>query len=632
MAEPVRWQADGTPRSPRFDDIYRSCSGGWEQARHVFLQGCGLPQAWAGQYQWRILETGFGLGLNFLATWQAWKADPQRPHLLHYVSIEAWPVGAADLLRAAEASPELLPLARELQAQWWGLLPGFHRLVFEGGRVLLTLCIGDVKAMLREQQFEADALFLDGFSPQRNPEMWDQNTMKALARCCRRGTRVASWTVAREVRDRLAQCGFVVEKAPGLPPKRDCLRGEFNPHWAPKHTHRTGSGTTQAIAPGHCVVIGAGLAGAAVAGSLARRGWQVRILDAAEQPAGGASGLPAGLLAPHVSPDDAVLSRLSRCGVRATLQQARALLREGLDWQPTGVLEHRVDAKPGLPADWPEAGRAWSRPASVQQLAQAGLADDRLAYWHSRAAWVKPSRLVQAWLSQPGIQWQGSAKVARLLADEGRWRVLDAAGQELAQADLVVIAAGPASAALLGAAAPPLQAVRGQVSWAVHPPEQAPVLPAFPVNGQGSLIPAVPTEQGNTWFLGASYERDSAEPTLKEQDQTANFWRLQSLLPAAAQSLEAAFSQGRVQAWAGVRCTSADRLPVVGPTPLPGVWICTAMGSRGLSLAALCAELLAARLHQEPLPVAPKLARALAVERFAASIDRRSQTRTGARA
>ena len=93
MPEIVEWQPDGTPRSPRFQDIYRSLAGGLEQARHVFLRGCGLPAAWAGQPQWRILETGFGLGLNFLAAWRAWKDDPQRPRILHFASVEAWPVG-----------------------------------------------------------------------------------------------------------------------------------------------------------------------------------------------------------------------------------------------------------------------------------------------------------------------------------------------------------------------------------------------------------------------------------------------------------------------------------------------------------------------------------------------------------
>ena len=167
MPEAVEWQPDGTPRSPRFQDIYRSCTGGLEQARHVFLHGCGLPGAWAGQPQWRILETGFGLGLNFLATWRAWKDDPQRPRMLHFASCEAWPVAAADLLRSAAPYPELQPLAEQLSEQWFGLLPGVHRLVFEDGHVLLTLYMRDVKEALRERGFHADSVFLDGFDPQR---------------------------------------------------------------------------------------------------------------------------------------------------------------------------------------------------------------------------------------------------------------------------------------------------------------------------------------------------------------------------------------------------------------------------------------------------------------------------------
>ncbi|MGH8848494.1 MAG: tRNA (5-methylaminomethyl-2-thiouridine)(34)-methyltransferase MnmD, partial [Polaromonas sp.] len=240
MPERIEWLDDGTaggsPYSPRFGDRYRSEFGGLSQAREVFLQGCGLPAAWAGQPQWTILETGFGLGLNFLVTWAAWKADPLRPRLLHFVSTEAFPASAEDVLRSAQTHPELLALAEQLQRQLWGLLPGFHRLAFEGGRVLLTLCIGDAKAMLREQSFEADSVYLDGFSPQRNPDLWDLHTFKAVARCCRRGTRVATWTVARSVRDALAQCGFVVKKTPGTPPKRDNLQGEFNPAWEPKKT------------------------------------------------------------------------------------------------------------------------------------------------------------------------------------------------------------------------------------------------------------------------------------------------------------------------------------------------------------------------------------------------------------
>jgi tRNA 5-methylaminomethyl-2-thiouridine biosynthesis bifunctional protein len=623
MAEVIEWLDDGTaggsPYSPRFGDRYRSELGGLDQAREVFLKGCDLPGAWAGQPQWTVLETGFGLGLNFLVTWASWKTDPQRPRLLHFVSTEAFPASAADVLRSARTHAELVPFAEQLQAQLWGLLPGFHRLVFEGGQVLLTLCIGDAKTMLREQSFEADSVYLDGFSPQRNPDIWDLHTFKAVARCCRRGTRVATWTIARSVRDALAQCGFVVKKVPGIPPKRDNLRGEFNPAWEPKKAQPP----PMRREPSTCVVIGAGLAGAAVAASLARRGWQVTVLDAAEVPAAGASGLPAGLLAPHVSPDDNPLSRLSRHGIRATLQQADALLQAG-DWGRTGVLEHEVEHPRKRPeawqADWADAAGDWSRPADAAQLAQCALPPDAPAHWLAQAGWIRPAALVHAWLATPGVQWRGRAVVNRLSHASGSWQVFDAKEQELARADLVVLAAGYASRALAastdekGARDLALQAIRGQVSWGRHEPGTAGALPAFPVNGHGSLAPAVPLTGeagGLAWVMGSSFERDNPVAETRPEDDQHNFSRLQTLLPQTARALAAKFEAGQVERWAGVRCATPSRLPALGPLAA-GLWLCSGMGSRGLSFAALCGELLAARLHAEPLPLEQRLADALA--------------------
>ncbi|MES2402207.1 MAG: FAD-dependent 5-carboxymethylaminomethyl-2-thiouridine(34) oxidoreductase MnmC [Pseudomonadota bacterium] len=615
MAERIDWLEDGTasgaPYSPRFGDRYRSELGGLEQARDVFLAGCGLPAAWKNQSQWRILETGFGLGLNFLVTWQAWKNDPNRPHMLHFVSTEAFPASPGDVLRSAQAHPDLVPFATELHAQLWGLLPGFHRLSFEKGRVLLTLCIGDAKAMLKQQQFEADSVYLDGFSPQKNPDIWDIHTFKAVARCCRRGTRIATWTIARAVRDALSQAGFVVRKTPGIPPKRDNLQGEYNPAWEPKLP--AGTSPRAPVQPGNCVVVGSGLAGAAVAASLARRGWQVLVLDEADTPAAGASCLPAGLLAPHVSPDDSLLSRLSRSGARMTLQQARALLTNKEDWLHTGVLQRVMpDADKQLPIaltqSWPEAASDWSRMADAEELVAAGLAAGDKAFRHSAAAWIKPASLVKAWLATPGVTWRGKAKVARLVSGNGRWQINDDAGQTLAEADLVVIAAGFGSLTLAAGVMdkpPSLQAIRGQVSWTGAMAATG----RMPVNGHGSFIPAVPLAQGMVAIFGATFERDETLAEIKPQDHADNLVRLNELLPGVALSGSDGF-----EGWAGIRCATPGRLPVLGPVGWAEhaqAWLCTGMGSRGLSFAHLCAELMAAQLHGEPLPLELRLARAL---------------------
>ncbi|MBA2961179.1 MULTISPECIES: tRNA (5-methylaminomethyl-2-thiouridine)(34)-methyltransferase MnmD [Ramlibacter] len=596
MSEPVAWSPDGTPHNARFGDIYRSTSGGLAQARHVFLAGCGLPQQWAGQRQWRVLETGFGLGLNFLATWAAWKADPQRPTVLHFASVEAYPVAAEDLLRSAALHPDLEPLARMLAAQWWGLVPGVHRMGFEGGRVLLTLSVGDARAMLAEQAFSADSVFLDGFDPQRNPAMWDLPLLKAVARLCRRGTTMATWTVAGAVRRELQQCGFVLDKVTGLPPKRECLRGRFDPAWELRRAERP------AVEPSRAVVVGGGLAGAAAASSLARRGWQVDVLDAAHQPASGASALPAGLLAPHVSPDDNLLARLSRSGVRITLQEAALRLRAGEDWAHSGVLRRR-GADERAPADLGPWGDAWQRwpGGSPREL------------WHPAAAWIKPGRLVQAWLTGDGIRWRGGVRVHGLERSGGQWQLLDADGLQIAQAPLVVVAASLGSAALLPDLAA-LHPVRGQVSWDLLGDGEP--LAGAPVNGNGHLLPQVPLEAGTCWLSGSTYGRGDADAAPRAEDQQANLARLRALLPAAADRLAPAFAAGTVRAWSGVRCASADRRPLVGDVA-PGLWVSTAMGSRGLTFAALCAELLAARLHAEPLPLPVRLAAALDARRHA---------------
>jgi tRNA 5-methylaminomethyl-2-thiouridine biosynthesis bifunctional protein len=425
--------------------------------------------------------------------------------------------------------------------------------------------------------------------------MWELATLKAVARLCRRGAALATWTVAGQVRRDLQQCGFVLEKVPGLPPKRECLRGHFEPAWALRHPP-----AAPLHEPGTAVVVGAGLAGAAVAASLARRGWQVQVLDAAPQPAAGASGLPAGLLAPHVSPDDSLLSRLSRAGVRITLGQATQLLRDGEDWSPTGVLHRRAaDERP--PCDLGPGGEDWQRWQD----------DGRGALWLPAGGWIRPARLVAAWLALPGITWRGGVRVHRLQAAGPRWQMLDAGDDVLAEADLVVVCAALDSAALLPAPLT-LHPVRGQVSWGLL--EAGPPLAPAPVNGNGHFLPAVPLPDGPAWLSGSTYVRGDRSLAPRAEEQAANLDRLRVLVPEVARRLEGSFAAGSVQAWTGVRCASSDRRPLLGALA-PGLWVSTAMGSRGLTFAALCAELLAARLHAEPLPLPARLAAALDVQR-----------------
>ena len=565
-----------------------------------------LPPHAAGLPVWRALDTRLDVQ-RLITLWRAWRAMPRRPRLLHLVAF-APEAPAARTLQALAAEPSL---AAELAAQWHGLLPGMHRLLLEGGQLQLTLCIGALQPLLREQQFESDSVFLDTTQP------WDRWSLKALARCCRRGARVAFDSPPTAFTKLLAESGFVLQPD----------HARYDPRWELRTSRE--ALRTRAVPPGNCVIVGAGLAGASVAAALVRRGWQVQVLDAAPAPAAGASGLPAGLLVPHVSADDSPRSRLSRAGLRLMRQEAQRLLRAGEDWAPSGVLELRMDGSPGLPATWPDAGQEFTAAADAEgpEPWRTGVAHVP-ALWHAQAAWIKPSRLVQAWLGMPGINFLGNTKVHALQRLDGQWQLLARDGRLLAQASHVVLANASDAPRLLAplklhTGLPPLQDMRGVLSSGLRASGDAAGLPPYPVNGLGSLVPAVPTGDGMAWYAGATYEAGHEAPAPATEHHRVNLDKLQRLLPAAARVLAPAFSAGAARGWGGTRCVSADRLPLVGPLEdgdEPTLWISAAMGSRGLSFSMLCAELLAARLGAEPWPVEASLARFLHARRASPAV------------
>lgn len=554
---------------------------------------------------WRVLDTRLDLP-RLLALWQAWRTLPARPRVLHLVAFTPEAPPRATLYDAVEAQTQ--PLAEALAAQWLGLLPGMHRLLLDGGQFQLTLCIGELAPLLRAQHFAADAIHLDPALP------WDGYSLKALARCRRRGTVLQGPTHDSTLAPALRELGFVTSDHGWC----------CDPAWE----LRQREASIQAAPMGRCAVIGAGLAGASVAAALARRGWQIQVLDTAPEPAAAASGLPAGLLIPHVSTSDGPRSRLTRAGLRLVRQEAQRLLRAGEDWGPTGVLELRLEGKSGLPEDWPASGDELTRSVTLgaPEAWRRGLPDAPML-WHAQAAWIKPAQLVRAWLAQPGVRFQGDCQVERLCATTSGWELLDAQGHVLGTADQVVLANAldaPRLLATAGFTLPPLHGMRGVMSWGLReatlPSAPNSALPSHPVNGAGSFIPDVPVDGGRAWYAGATYENTADAAAPQAVHLQADLDKLRRLLPAVAGALAPAYADGRVQAWEAVRCVSRNRLPLVGPLqdgPQPTLWINAAMGSRGLSLCMLCAELLAARLGAEPWPLETSLAQALDLRRKA---------------
>jgi tRNA 5-methylaminomethyl-2-thiouridine biosynthesis bifunctional protein len=617
--ERLHFDATGAPWSARYDDVYASSDGALGQARHVFLGGNGLPQRWRGREQFVVLETGFGLGVNFMATWQAWRDDAARPRRLHYVAFELHPLAADDLRGAACA--ELQPLAAALAAGWPLPLPGLHALDFEDGAVRLTLALGDARALLPSVAAGADAIYLDGFAPAKNPELWEPALLRAVGRTARPGATLATYSTAAGIQQALTAAGFALERRPGYGRKREMLAGRYAPCWRVRR-HEPPAAYVGARS---AAVIGAGLAGSACAAALAQRGWQVCLVDSAATPRG-ATALPWGLMHGHYAADDNTLARLARAGAAHAL---RALARQpaghGSWWQRCGYFELHADPAEAARREaavrrqgWPDA---WLSSCSAQEAAvRLGVTPRAGGLWWPASAIIAPAAWAAALRATPGVSMRVATVGQVVRAAEG-WQVNGVDGAPLAQAAIVIGAAALDTPRLLGAHQLPMRPVPGQVTLL-----DAPVLATLDgaLGGDGTLL----RSPDGTIAVGATYETvdDGAGGLAARDADRSNLERLSRLLAAAP-------DVGVAGRFAGTRCVARDRLPYVGALAdeaaaaaaadalrgahaedLPrraGLYAACAYGSRGLTFAALAAELIAAHIEGEPLPLERDLVHAL---------------------
>ncbi len=208
------WTDDQIPVSDRFNDPYYSLQNGLEETRHVFLAGNNLPVRFAPGFH--IAELGFGTGLNLLTVWSAWEAAGQTTPL-RFTSFEAYPMAPDDMARALAAFPEVAPWAERFLNAWKGqkcVLDTLH----------LEVMVGDARETLPNWDDTADAWFLDGFSPAKNPELWGADLMQQVADHTAQDGTAATYTAAGFVRRGLTDAGFEVTRTPGFGRKRHMTR------------------------------------------------------------------------------------------------------------------------------------------------------------------------------------------------------------------------------------------------------------------------------------------------------------------------------------------------------------------------------------------------------------------------
>jgi len=588
---PLLWSEDGQPRSAAYDDVYFSAEDGLAEARAVFLRGCGLPDAWRGRRRFVVGELGFGTGLNVAALIELWARTRPPGGLLHIFSVEAHPISAEDAARALRRWPELATLTDRLIAQWPGQSAGVHRVEFPDLGVILDVAVAEVGEALADWSGPADAWFLDGFAPARNPAMWRDEVLALVASRSAPGAAAATFTVAGQVRRGLAQAGFEVVKAPGFGRKRERLAARL-PGVAPS------AGAARRVA-----IVGAGIGGAAAARALRHLGAEPVIFDGKGRGAG-ASGNPVALVTPRLDAGLAEPAQLFAEAFRRAVS-LYAILPEAI--VARGALQLATD--PRDPERFAKiVGSRLFQPESLDSLASAQT-EARLGEAGPQALAlrnglvIEPALVLAAWA--PKVR---KATVGRLEPHAGGWRLFDRDGALLDSVDAVIVAAGLASAELVAGLT--LGAVRGQASWAAlkDPPPAA----AF-----GGYV--IPTRDGV--LFGATNDRGDEARELRAEDHRRNLATLAEGLPQLAGRLAGAALEGR----ASIRVTTQDYLPLAGPAPAdpPGLFVLSGFGARGFCLAPLLAEHVAALAVDAPSPLRRRLCAIVDPGRFARRTARR---------
>ncbi len=629
------WE-EGSPRNTDFDDRYFASEGGLEETSYVFIGQNRLSERMALAPSFTVAETGFGTGLNFLATLDTWVRCAPADAQLNFISVELNPLSKADLERALSAWPLLADYAHALLQVYPPAMPGYHRVLLQEGRVSLTLMLGDAVHMFSQLEASVDAWFLDGFAPSKNPGMWTEALFRQVSRLSRPGATFATFTAAGHVRRALESVGFTVSKFEGFGRKREMLCGEMRqplvstsaaPWYSPPSPISRESR--------QAVVVGAGVAGMVMAHTLADRGWNVTVCERAAQIAQEASGNPAGIVLPRLTLD---MNLEAQFYVSAFLTAARFYGRlqkrfPAFQWRARGVLQLLDEARTrrigalGLPTEVVEV----LDQAAAQHIVGLSCASGGLFF--PSGGWLDP-RLLCTLLREdaaPRITLRTACNVQRLEHINGEWRLIDDTGETIAHAPVVVLANGYSANRFDLCRWLPLTPVRGQLSYL--PVTETSSRLKVAVCYEGYVIPG----EGGRHYVGATYDTRDLSLAVRRADHEHNLSALRMRLPDFT-AVDAGGLDGRV----ALRTSTEDHLPCIGPVPderyylehyadlsdgkpanlyppaayHPGLFVSVGHGSRGLTSSWLAAEMIAAQIDGGVAPVPRDMAQMLHPGRF----------------
>ncbi|TEW55384.1 bifunctional tRNA (5-methylaminomethyl-2-thiouridine)(34)-methyltransferase MnmD/FAD-dependent 5-carboxymethylaminomethyl-2-thiouridine(34) oxidoreductase MnmC [Psychromonas sp. RZ22] len=626
------WSDQSEPYSTQFDDVYFNNNQGVKESQYVFFQGNDLLDKWSTfqESTFCIIETGFGSGLNFINTaaqFLTFKQTNNNAKLeqLHFISFEQYPLTLEDLNKTLQQFPQFESLISQLQEQYPLPLIGCHRLSFNKGSILLDLWFGDVNQQIDnlsnghqdkgKQTQLANAWYLDGFNPSKNPEMWQQTLFNKIAKYSKNEATLATFTAAGFVRRGLIEAGFTITKRKGYGKKREMLLGALNPS--------TSIAIENSERPSDIAIIGGGIASLCVALSLAQRGKKITIYCADKILGERASGNRQGALYPLLNQQHDELGQLFANAYLYALNfyltlnkqhpfphQFNGLIQLAYDNASTQKLQKINDAN--LPTQLIH----WIDSKTTNEL--AGVDIDQQALYYQNAGWLSPQGVMQALTLKlheyPNLKINYEHEIQSFKYHDKQWQLTEKTNGSFNH-DLLIIAAGFDTLKFEQCRALPLSAARGQVS---HIKSNA-LLSQLKrtLCHEGYLTPSL----NHTHCMGATFKRHDEETQYREAEQTENYHKLNKCIPNKPWVESINISD---QAHTAIRCTTRDHFPYVGAltdydqlksnykqgkiesaenTTLANVYLLTGLGSRGLCTAPLLGEVLASVINQESLPL-----------------------------
>ena len=664
----IEWH-DGTPFCSEFNDVYyRSqtpfIAHGLKETEYLFIQQNQLQQRWQNlssqkkcdHQQFVIAETGFGTGLNFLTACDLWLKTAPKDWRLQCISTEIRPITASDLKAIHSSWPVFSDLSQQLLNQYPVLTPGIHLISLAEGRIQLMLMLGEANKMLKSitqspqpplasyQKKTVDAWFLDGFSPTKNPDMWSDEIFKTVASLSSKGTTLATFTCATNVRKGLSNAGFEVQKIKGFGKKRESLKGSYtgqldaekitSTHW---YIDQSPTKKTQR----DVLILGAGIAGCSAAAALAKKGFKVRVIDRHSSAANEGSGNLQAVIYPKLSRQNDALPRINLTAMTLASRYYKPYWEQGLGSQ-CGVMllpdsDQSRDNLQQIAQRYAEHTDLVLKLDNQQICSHSGLSlEAQQGLFFPNLGWMPPQILCQKLLDENNIPLL-NADIDQIerCPDNDQWILRDHEKNIVASAETLVIATAYECPNFEQTNFLSLNQLRGQVTHI--PSDSASSDLKTVICGKGYIAPVADGIQS----CGASYNKGIFSKQLRPEDHIANLEMIRKTDQGIAQSLNAEQPED-YEGRANFRCTTNDYLPIVGAVPnaqqfkqqyerlrhdaastidslgryQPNLYIHCGLGSRGLSYAPLTAEILASEISGEIPPLERELRLAMHPARF----------------